>query len=83
MTTKTIGIKEYRKNLTSLWKTAREKNIRYIVMVHSKPVFELNPLRDEDELIDILKKEIEEAREQAKNGETESHAALMEEFGIK
>lgn len=82
MTTKIIGIKEYRQNITSIWKEAREKNIRYIVMVHSKPVFELNPLHDEDELIDLLRKDIEEARQQAKNGETVSHEALMKEFGI-
>jgi len=83
MTTKIIGIKEYRQNITTLWKEAREKNIRYIVMYHSKPVFEVNPLQDEDELVDLLRKEIEEAREQAKKGETVFHEALMEEFGIK
>ncbi len=83
MTTKIIGIKEYRKNITSLWKEAREKNIRYIVMYHSKPVFEVNPLQDEDELIDLLRKDIEEAREQAKMGETVAHEELMKEFGIK
>lgn len=83
MTTKTIGIKEFRQNITSIWKEAREKNIRYIVMVHSKPVFELNPLRDEDELIDLLRRDIEEARQQVKRGETVSHEALMEQFGIK
>jgi hypothetical protein len=82
MTTKIIGIKEYRKNITSLWKEARKKNIRYIVMYHSKPVFEVNPLQDEDELIDLLRKDIEEARKQVKKGETVSHEALMEEFGI-
>ena len=82
MTTKIIGIKDYRQNITSLWKEAREKNIRYIVMYHSKPIFEVNPLQDEDELIDLLGKDIKEARQQAKNGETTSHEALMAEFGL-
>lgn len=83
MTTKIIGIKEYRQNITSLWKEAREKNIRYVVMYHSKPVFEVNPLQDEDELIEILRKDIEEARGQVKKGKVVSHEALMEEFGLK
>lgn len=83
MTTKIIGIKEYRQNITSLWKEAREKNIRYIVMYHSKPVFEVNPLHDEDELIELLRKDIEEAREQAKKGETIAHEELMAEYGLK
>jgi hypothetical protein len=82
MTTKIIGIKEYRQNITTLWKEAREKNIRYIIMYHSKPVFEVNPLQDEDELIEILRKDIEEARKQAKEGKTVSHEALMAEFGL-
>lgn len=82
MTIKIIGIKEYRQNITTLWKEARKKNIRYIVMYHSKPVFEVNPLTDESELIELLRQDIEEAREQAKNGEVVSHEALMEEFGI-
>jgi len=83
MTTKIIGIKEYRQNITTLWKTARIKNIRYVVMYHSKPVFEVNPLQDEDELIEILRKDVKEARSQAKKGETISHEALMAEFGLK
>lgn len=83
MITKIIGIKDYRENITSLWKEAREKNIRYIVMYHSKPVFEVNPLQDEDELIEILRKDIEEAREQAKKGKTVSHEALMTELNTQ
>lgn len=82
MTTKIIGIKEYRQNITTLWKEAREKNIRYIVMYHAKPVFEVSPLQDEDELIEVLKRDIKESRGQAKKGETISHEALMTEFGL-
>jgi hypothetical protein len=83
MTTKIIGIKEYRQNITTLWKAARAKNIRYVVMYHSKPVFEVNPLQDDDELIEILRKDIKEARAQAKKGKTIPHEALMAEFGLK
>lgn len=50
MTTKIIGIKKFRQNMTSLWKEARENNIRFIVLHHSEPVFEVTPI-DEDELI--------------------------------
>ena len=44
MTTKIIGINEYRTKLTKLWKEAREKNVRYIVVVHNKPVLEVRPI---------------------------------------
>lgn len=46
MTTKVIGINEYRTKLTRLWKESQKKNIRYIVVVHNKPVFEVNPIFD-------------------------------------
>lgn len=44
MTTEVIWINEYRTNLTSLWKKAQKENIRYIVLVNNKPVFEVNPM---------------------------------------
>ena len=47
MTTKLIGLNEYRTNLTQLWKDAQENNIKYIVVVHNKPVFEVKPLFDD------------------------------------
>ncbi len=46
MTTEIIRLGEYRKNLSSLWKKAKEKNIKYLVMVHGKPVFEVSPVED-------------------------------------
>ena len=46
MTTKLISLNEYRKNLSKLWKKAQKENIKYIVLVHSKPVFEVNPVSD-------------------------------------
>ena len=49
MTTKLISINEYRKNLSKLWKKAQKEKIRYIVLVHSKPVFEVNPVSDSDD----------------------------------
>jgi hypothetical protein len=49
MTTKLISINEYRKNLSTLWKKAQKEKIRYIVLVHSKPVFEVNPVSDSDD----------------------------------
>ena len=46
MTTKIINLKEYRENLSRLWKSAQKDQIRYIVVVHSKPVFEVRPFKE-------------------------------------
>lgn len=44
MTTKLISLAEYRSNISTLWKEARENDIRYVVMVRSEPVFEVKPI---------------------------------------
>ncbi|MBI2463629.1 hypothetical protein HYV57_01600 [Candidatus Peregrinibacteria bacterium] len=48
MTNKVISLKSFRKNITTLWKEAREKNIKYIVLYHSKPILEVSPRYDEE-----------------------------------
>lgn len=83
MTTKIVGIKEYRQNITSLWKEARKHDIRYIVMYHAKPIFEVNPLHGEEVTLEALKRDVKKARKQAERGEVYSHQAIMAEFGIK
>ena len=44
MTTEIISIWEFRKNIWNIWKKAQEKNIRYIIVVNSKAVMEVNPI---------------------------------------
>jgi len=81
MTTQIIGIKEFRQNISSLWKDAREKNRRYIVMHHSKPIFEVRPFIDDRLILEDLEKDIKEARAQVKRGEvytTDDRRALID-----
>ncbi len=82
MTTKIIGIKNFRENITSLWKEAKKKNIRYIVMYHSKPVLEVSPLDDEEVILEKLAADIEEARSQVKRGEVYTEAEVYKRLGI-
>ncbi len=44
MTTELISLNEYRKNISTLWKKAKQQDIKYIVLSHSKPIFEVNPI---------------------------------------
>ena len=48
MSTKVISLKEYRNNITKLWKEAHAKNIKYIVLFHSKPILEVRPYPGEE-----------------------------------
>lgn len=82
MITKIVGIKQFRENVTSFWREARLKNIRYIVMHHSKPILEVNPI-DEDELIlESVAKEVAIARTQAKKGKTYTHSQVYKKLGL-
>ena len=45
METQAISLQDYRKNLSKIWKEGQKKDIRYIVMVHGRPVREVNPIR--------------------------------------
>ncbi len=82
MTTRTIGIKEFRQNITSIWKEAQAKNIRFIVLHHAKPIFEINPVPKNTNLIDILKSEIKQARNEVKNGKTFSEKEAYAILGL-
>lgn len=79
MTTRTIGIKEFRQNIS---KFSQEKNVRYIVMNHLRPVFTVEPI-DEDQL--ILEKytdQIDRGLSGAKNGKSISSAALRKRLKL-
>ncbi len=64
MTTKLISLAEYRSNLSTLWKEAKTNNIRYVVMVRSEPVFEVNPIHGNTFTDDFIPKLVELPKEQ-------------------
>lgn len=82
MTTNIIGIKEFRQNITSLWKKARRHKTRYIVMHHSTPIFEVMPLSGDRLVLNTLARDIAEAREQVKRGETYTHEEALKALGL-
>ena len=72
MTTKLVGLKEFRQNLSSLTKLVETKQVRLIVLKKNKPVLEVNPIFDDEEAtLEALgmEKQIAKAREQVKKGE--------------
>ncbi|MFH0770012.1 MAG: hypothetical protein V1926_01400 [Candidatus Peregrinibacteria bacterium] len=79
MTTRAIGIKEFRQNLTKL---AREKNVRFIVMHHSVPVLKVEPI-DEDELIlEKFADQIDRGLREAEEGKTISEKELRKRLKL-
>ena len=50
MTTQIIGVREFRQNLTSLYKKAQKNQLRYVVMNKNHPVFEVLPFKPSEEV---------------------------------
>ncbi len=82
MTIKTIGIKEFRQNITTIWKNAQKKKIKYIVMYHAQPILEVTPIDKKTNALEKLAADIAEARAQVKRGEVYTQEEIMKEFGV-
>lgn len=72
MTTKLIGIREFRSKMAEYVRKAQKGDVRYIVMNRNQPFFEVRPLTpmgdDEGEYTEEFINEIEEARKSVAEG---------------
>jgi antitoxin (DNA-binding transcriptional repressor) of toxin-antitoxin stability system len=79
MTTKTIGIKEFRAHISDFIAKAQKGNVRYIVMNRNSPLFEIKPFK-KGATIDSLVEEIIEAQKDIKKGRLHSQEDVLREF---
>jgi hypothetical protein len=79
MTTKIIGIKEFRADISNFAKKAKKGDVRYIVMNRNTPLFELKPFADNEGLESIFN-EIEIAKKDMKKGNVYTHEDILAEF---
>ncbi len=82
MTTKFIGVKEFRQNMAKISESARKNNQRLIVLRKNEPIFELRPLSKKDATLERFALDIQECLEDAKAGRVYSHEDVKNFFGI-
>lgn len=82
MTMKFIGVREFRQNISGLYKTAQKKNIRYIVLNKNRPVFEVKPLNQKEVVLESLLASIAEAEADIKAGRVYSLDEVRRELGL-
>lgn len=82
MTTKFIGMKDFRQNMSKYTKESNEKNIQFIVLRKNVPVLEVNPINEKEYAYIKLSKELEESEKQIKQGEFYTQEEVMKEFGL-
>lgn len=79
MTTKIIGIKEFRSNIADYAKKARKGDVRYVVMNRNNPLFEIKPFAENDGLEEIFS-DILQAKDDIEKGRVYSQDDILAEF---
>lgn len=82
MTTKLVGLKEFRLNLASYTKEVEAGDLRLIVLKKNKPVFEINSIDIEEFTLENLRKDVAVARNQAKNEEVYTLEEAKKKLGL-
>lgn len=83
MTTRFIGVKEFRQNMTSLSAQARRRKERLILLCNNEPIFELRPLSKQDATLEALTKDLREAEEDVRRGRTFTQGQVEKRFGLR
>lgn len=82
MTTKFIGVKEFRQNMAKISEQARKKNERLIVLRKNEPIFELRPLSKKAATLEKLSFDIQAGLEDIKAGRVYTHEEIKDFFGL-
>ncbi len=82
MTTKFIGLKEFRQNLAGYTRQAKIKHIRFIILKKNVPVLEVKALDEKEFTLEKLSLEIAEARKQVKEGKVYTHKQVIKMLGL-
>ena len=81
MTTTFISIKEFRQNIATFAKRAKQKagKERIVVMNRTTPLFEVAPFAS-DETLSTLMTSLQEAKQDVKKGRVYSHDEVLREL---
>lgn len=82
MTTKFVGLKDFRQNLATYTRDATGKDVRFIILKKNVPVLEVKGLDEKEFSLELLASEISEAREDVKKGNVYTQDQIMREFGL-
>jgi len=81
MTTKFIGIKEFRQNIADYAARARTGDVRFVVMNRTKPLFEIKPFADDVYLDDFIA-DVKQAEADVAAGRVYTQEQVRKELGL-
>lgn len=79
MNTKTIGIKEFRANISKYVQKAQKGDVRYIVTNRDRLLFEIKPFKKNVYLESFIN-ELIEGLDHAKKGKVQTHEQILKEL---
>lgn len=82
MTTKFIGVKEFRQNMAKITARSQKNNERLIVLNRNTPIFEVRPIVKKDFAIQSLDEAIKEGLADIKAGRVYSQEYVERLFGL-
>jgi len=82
MTTKLIGVKDFRQNLAAYAEEIQKSQMRFIIIKKNVPILEIKSIDEKEFALEKLKKDIKQSRIQAKKGKVYTQEKIMREFGI-
>ena len=82
MTTKLIGVKDFRNNLATYTRQTKERGIRFIVLKKNVPLFEVRPISNQNSSLERLISHVANARTDVRRGRVSSLQTVMKDFGL-
>jgi len=82
MTTKFVGIKEFRQNISQFAVKAKKENIKFIVLKKNVPILEISPIDEKNYTYIKLSEELRESEKQIEAGEFYTQEEVMSEFDL-
>lgn len=83
MTTKFIGIREFRQNMARVSADARRKKYRLVILRKNKPVFAVTPLSEKEMFEQDLLHRVEKAEKDLKAGRTLTTTEIHQRLGLR
>ncbi|MBU1177888.1 hypothetical protein KJ903_01585 [Patescibacteria group bacterium] len=82
MTTKLIGVREFRQNVSALYVKAQKNNWRFVVLNRNQPIFMVEPLSKKDTVVEKLAADVAKARGEVKRGKIYDFEVICKKAGL-
>lgn len=82
MTSRFIGLKELRQNISKVAREALKKNQRLIVLKKNVPIFELRPLTKKEASLEELLLSVKKAESDVKAGRVFTQKDVEQRYGL-